>query len=197
MRPERITREAILSCLRTNTTLTATELTARFRCSKVTVFRKLAGTRYLRSYNRNGTVLAHPDIARFDGNGLWEHHDTRFSRWCDLFATISALVDTSKKGLTAGRLADILGHSNVHHHLTALVEQGKLHQQGARRSAVYRSADPKKRKEQKRTPLKRPGTHQAKAADTGIEELLTAVWCHDLTVDEATAALVRTPPARG
>ncbi|MDP6626819.1 MAG: hypothetical protein QGG50_02870 [Methanopyri archaeon] len=166
MRPERVTTEAILSCLRASTTLTATDLAARFRCAKITVFRKLAGTGYLRSYDRNGTFLAHPDAASFDDNGLWEHHGAHFSRWRDLSATITALVDSSSKGLTAGQLADLLGHSNVHHHLTTLVEQGRLHKQGSRRSAVYLSKDPKKRKRQVQTPRKRKEAHQVRAADT-------------------------------
>ena len=189
MRPERITQEAVLSCLRAHTTLTATELASRFRCAKVTVFRKLAGTGYLRSYNRNGSVLAHPDAARFDDNGLWEHNGANFSRWRDLFTTITALVDASSKGLTAGRLADILGHDNVHHHLTTLVEQGRLQRKGSRRSAVYLSKDPKKRKVQEQTPRKRKGAHQSKTADISIQKLLTAVWSHELTVDEAAARL--------
>ena len=71
MKRERVTTEAILACLHANTTLTAIELTARFRCTKITVFRKLAGTGYLHSYDRNDTVLAHPDDAVFDVNGLW------------------------------------------------------------------------------------------------------------------------------
>ena len=152
MRPERITKESIISCLRASTTLTATDFAARFHCSKVTVFRKLAGTGYLRSYDRNGTVLALPDVAVFDDNGIWEHRGAHFSRWRDLFATITALVDASDRGLTAGRLADILGNDNVHHHLTALVEQGKLHRKNSRRSAVYFSKDPKKRNVQELTP---------------------------------------------
>ena len=152
MRPERITKEAIISCLRASTTLTATDLAARFRCSKVTIFRKLAGTGYLRSYDRNGAVLALPDAAVFDDNGIWEHRGAHFSRWRDLFATITALVDASDTGLTAGQIIDILGNDNIHHHLTALVEQGMIHRQGCRRSAVYLSKDPKKRKAQERTP---------------------------------------------
>ena len=185
----RLTRESTLSCLRANTTLTATELATRFRCAKVTIFRKLAGIGYLRSYNRNGSVLTLPDVARFDDNGLWEHNCARFSRWRDLFATITALVDASDTGLTAGRLADLLGHDNVHHHLTTLVEQGRLHRTGCRRSAVYHSIDPKKRKPQERTPRKRSGAHKAKAADISLQKLLAAVWCHDMTVEEATSTL--------
>ena len=189
MKRERITRESILSCLRTSTTLTATELAARFRCAKVTIFRKLAGTGYLRSYNRNGAVLALPDAAKFDDNGLWEHHGARFSRWRDLFTTITALVDASDTGLTAGRLADLLGHDNVHHHLTTLVEQGRLHRTGSRRSAVYRSSDPKKRKAQEPTTRKRSGAHQSKTANISVERLLAAVWQHEMTVEEAARTL--------
>jgi len=189
MKRERITRGSILSCLRNSITLTATELATRFHCAKVTVFRKLAGTGYIRSYDRNGTVLAHPDVARFDANGLWEHHGAHFSRWRDLFTTITALVDVSDTGLTAGELTDLLGHGNVHHHLTRLVGQGKLHRTGCRRSAVYRSIDPKKRNTQERTPRKRKGAHQVKAADNDIEELLSAVWRHDLSVEDAVGTL--------
>ncbi|MDP6626600.1 MAG: hypothetical protein QGG50_01770 [Methanopyri archaeon] len=152
MRTERIYKEAIISCLRASTTLTATDLAARFRCSKVTIFRKLAGTGYMRSYDHNGSVLALPDVVEFDDNGIWEYHGAHFSRWRDLFATITALVDASDKGLTAGMLANILGNDNIHHHLTALVERGMIRRQGSRRSAVYLSCDPKKRKAQERTP---------------------------------------------
>ncbi len=99
------------------------------------------------------------------------------------------MVDASDKGLTAGQLADILSHDNVHHHLTTLVEQGRLHRQGSRRSAVYRSIDPKKRNTQELTPRKRKGAHQSKTTDPSIEELLAAVWRHDLTVEEAASTL--------
>ena len=77
-----------------------------------------------------------------------------------------------------------------------LVEQGKIHRAGSRRSAVYRSSDPKKRKVQEPMPRERSGAHQVKAADTPLQDLLTAVRRHDLTVDQAKAALARTPAAR-
>ncbi|MDP7079097.1 MAG: hypothetical protein QF415_04355 [Candidatus Undinarchaeales archaeon] len=189
MRRERITKGDVINCLHANTALTATELAARFHCAKVTVFRKLAGTGYLRSYNRNGTVLAHLDDAEFDENGLWEHNGARFSRWRDLFATITALVDASETGLTAGELTDLLGSSHIHHHLTSLVEQDKLHRQGARRAAVYYSAEPGQRETQDRTPLKRLAKSRIKATDMPLQGLLTAVWQHDLTVEEAIRTL--------
>ena len=189
MKRERVSQEAILSCLRASTTLTATELAARFRCAKVTVFRKLVGTGYLRSYDHNGTVLAHPDAAAFDANGLWEHDSAHFSRWRDLFTTIIVLVDASENGLTSRQLADVLGTDNVHHHLTTLVEQGRLHRTGSRRSTVYRSINKKKRDSQEWTPRKHSGAHQSKTADTSIQKLLAAVWRHDLTVEEAARTL--------
>ena len=90
--------------------------------------------------------------------------------------TITAPVDARSKGLTTGQLTDVLGHDNVHHHLTTLVEQDRLHRKGSRRSAVYRSVDPTRRKEQEPTPRKRSEAHQSKTADTSIERLLAAFW---------------------
>ena len=101
--------------------------------------------------------------------------------------TITAMVDASSKGLTASQLADVLGHDNVHHHLTTPVEQERLQRKGSRRSAVYLSKNPKKRKAQEPTPRKRSGAHRAKAADITIQKLLAVIWRHDLTVDLATA----------
>ncbi len=88
--------------------------------------------------------------------------------------------------ITRGPILSCLRASTT---LTTLIEQGRLHRKGSRWSAVYLSKDPEKRRSQERTPRKREGAHQSKTADISVQELLAAVWRHEMTAEEAASTL--------
>ena len=123
-------------------------LARHFSCSTRTIFRKLKGTGYLTSYNKNGEMLTFPTTPDFDENGLWEYQGARFSAWKNLGPTIRALVEESHKGLTSNELGCLLDHHNVHHHLLDCVRKGQLVRTWLGSSSVYYSADPRRKREQ-------------------------------------------------
>lgn len=128
--------------------LSTRDLARHFSCSTRTIFRKLKGTGYFTSYNKNGEMLTFPTTPEFDENGLWEYRGTRFSVWKNLGPTIRALVEESDKGLSANELGRLLSHRNVHHHLLECVRKGQLVRTKLEGRSVYFSMDSHKRYEQ-------------------------------------------------
>lgn len=98
-----------LKFLRIKKVLTLAALALHLQCSLRTVQRRLAEWQAINSYNRNGSFYTLPDIAKFDGNGLWRYMGASFSRFGNLLETFIQLVSNSQAGLTAAEAGDLLG----------------------------------------------------------------------------------------
>ena len=198
---ERISADDVIAFLRDHKVLLASQLAEHFDCSKGTIWRKLEGTGYLTSFNRNGSVLTLPDIPEWDEHDLWEYQGVRFSRWGNLSETIVHFIENSDAGVTAKELKQRL-HDNIHHHLSSCVGKGRLYREGARKSAVYYSMNSRKRRVQMkrrgselRTRVGRPpGLTKGKIIDvlalaikhraTSVEELMPLVRSKGMKVNE-------------
>lgn len=190
---ERISADNVIAFLRHHKVLLASQLAEHFDCSKGTIWRKLDGTGYLTSFNRNGSVLTLPDIPEWDERGLWEYQGVHFSRWGNLSETIVHLIENSDAGFRAQELKQHL-HDNIHHHLSSCVEKGRLYREGARKSAVYYSTDSRKRRVQMKrrgSELRtRVGRPPGLTKGTIIEVLVLAIR-HRATSVEKLMRLVR------
>jgi hypothetical protein len=75
------------------------KLVNEMRCSGITVRRRLKKWNAITSYNKNGRYYTLPQIAKFDGNGLWCYQKVGFSENGNLIQTITHLVSSSIAGL--------------------------------------------------------------------------------------------------
>ncbi len=187
MASERVFRRAVLDHLLRNGALTSAEIANHFGCSVRTIFLKLEGSGYLRSYNRNGAMLAHPDAADFDADGLWEYRGARFSVWRDLFSTIVALVDLKGPGVSKAQLQHLLCHHDIRHHLLTCVRDGHLVRIGKPGDYLYFSGSERYgRLEATRS----HGTERTRPLlDTAATRLVSALRCCGVRPDGVIAAL--------
>lgn len=95
--------------LRIRKIATLAELALHLNYSRRTVQRRLADWHAIRSYNRNGSYYALPDIPTFDANGLWRYRGVYFSKFGNLPETFAELVAHSPAGLTASEAGELLG----------------------------------------------------------------------------------------
>jgi len=135
--------------LEKNKVLKTRELAKKFDCSEKTIIRRLKGSNYLRSYNKNGSFLTLPETPIFNMNGLWQYEGAYFSKWKTIKETIYHLVDKSDSGLTAGEVIRLL-HIDIYHQLTVCVKSGKTIRDKTLSPPVYYSIDHQKRSLQRK-----------------------------------------------
>lgn len=110
--------ERTLSTFKSSKIMTIEQLSGELGISSRNTRRHLKKWGALTSYNRNGRFYAHPEVIRFDGNGIWSHVDIHFSRHGNLRDSFVALVRMSKSGLSgseAGRILRLNPQSFVSH----------------------------------------------------------------------------------
>ena len=115
--------------------------------SRMTVHRYLKELEYLTSYTHKGRYYTLTEIAQFDAHGLWYYGDIGFSKHGTLFETVTYLVNSSEKGMTATEL-HIESQRIVKHALLDLVEKGKLSRVKPDNWYVYLSSDSSKAEKQ-------------------------------------------------
>lgn len=117
--------ERVLAHFRVAKILTIAELMVLLNCSMRTVHRRISGWGGLNSYNRNGRFYTVPQVACFDGDGLWRCRNAFFSQHGNLTETVVALINASPAGLTAAELGRKLG-LNAHSFISRLAKHPKL-----------------------------------------------------------------------
>ena len=100
---------AVLRSFKKQKVMTIDQLASWLSCSVVTARRRLKAWRAYTSYNRNGRYYTLPEIAQFDGLGLWRHQGAFFSKHGNLKQTLVHLVTHSTQGLSGTELGEILG----------------------------------------------------------------------------------------
>lgn len=98
-----------LAVFRRTRIMSITQLARHLDCSIPTVRNRLRSWRALTSYNRNGRYYALPNVAAFDGHGLWKYKGVCFSRWGTLKNTMRHLVKNSPMGLDASEIGSLVG----------------------------------------------------------------------------------------
>ena len=99
----------VLQRFRRQKIITIDQLVDLFKCSVITVRRRLKKWRTYTSINKNGRYYTLPQIPVFDENGLWKYQTVLFSKHGNLKQTIVELIKTSPKGLSAVEIGDIVG----------------------------------------------------------------------------------------
>ena len=113
----------------------------------MTVYRKLGELGYRSSYSHRGKYYTLEDIARFDQDGLWSHHDVWFSRYGNLVETSRELIEGSQGGLATDELEAVV-HVNPKQALLKLCRAGCVHRERIGGLYVHFSSDATVRKRQ-------------------------------------------------
>jgi hypothetical protein len=123
------------------------ELTAKFGFGKSTAFRILKKLNILTSVNSRAQYYIYPFCIKFNRYGLYTAEGKCFSRFGNLLNTITALVNQSSKGITSGRISDLVG-TNVQLQLRDLSKAEKVFRKRIGKEYVYFSVDTGKRAKQ-------------------------------------------------
>lgn len=89
--------------------ITLEQLIDLLECPAITARRRLKQWQTYTSINQNGRYYALPQIPEFDQRGLWRYQAVLFSKHGNLKQTIISLITESPKGLSAGKIAEIVG----------------------------------------------------------------------------------------
>jgi len=148
MRTPSFHAESIRSWLRNHMVGTLPELKQALGTDvAMTVFRKLRELGYHSSYSHRGQYYTLDEIARFDEQGLWSHHDIWFSRHGTLLNSVEFLVHDSPAGYFSNELEALL-HVSVKETLLQLVSQDRLARESVSHRFLYCSFEPAVRRQQ-------------------------------------------------
>lgn len=114
------------------------QLTGR---SVPTVRRRLKAWGAISSYNQNGRFYTLPEIAAFDGDGLWHWRKISFSRHGTLKNTVIELVARSQAGLDGREIGSLLG-LDPRSFLSPFAADPQLSRHKVQGRYVYYAADP-------------------------------------------------------
>ena len=123
------------------------ELIAKFGFGKSTAFRILKKLNILTSINCRAQYYIFPPGLKFNRYGLYIAEGKCFSRFGNLLNTITALVNQSSKGITSGKISDLV-RTNAQLQLRDLTRVEKVYRKRIGREYVYFSADTVKRSKQ-------------------------------------------------
>lgn len=123
--------------------LTLPQLMERLGCSRMTVIRRLQEVGYLSSCSHAGRYYTLPELARFNGRGLWHYQDILFSRFGTLKRTVVELVEQSEAGYCQRELTGVV-RVRCHNVLLELTRGERLHREKIQRPgpSFYFSAVP-------------------------------------------------------
>jgi hypothetical protein len=133
--------ERLLEVFRRRQVATLPELKAALGTTvDLTVFRKLATLDYTTSYSHRGAYYTLDSLARYDAQGLWSHHDVRFSRFGTLLDTAGELVTRAPAGYFTDELEAVV-RVPVKDALRQLVERGRLQRRSCPDRYLYGAAE--------------------------------------------------------
>ena len=129
-----------LKVIRRRKVVTVSDTADLLQASLRTARRVLSQCNAYRSYNENGRYYVLPQVAHFDGDGLWRYRTIGFSKYGNLTQTLLGLVHKSSAGLGAAELGDLLG-MQPHGFLSLFREHPALRREKHQGRFVYFSAD--------------------------------------------------------
>ena len=100
--------KGVLKKFRQQKVITIEQLVQLFKCSVITVRRRLKNWKTYTSINKNGRYYTLPQIPVFDENGLWKYQTVLFSKYGNLKQTTIELIRRSQVGLSAVDIAEII-----------------------------------------------------------------------------------------
>lgn len=193
MTREIVTLDKITSFIRKRKATTFHEIEEHFKCSRMTVFRKIRHIQYLTSYNQNGSGVTLIEIPIFNEFGIWEYKKFLFSKWGTIKNTIPNIVDLSLAGLYAKDLEDIL-KVRVNNHISMCVKNDLIVRNNDFGPPIYLSTKPEVRRSQydQRTVLYSEQARPEKAPvskENTIRILATALKHHETSPDKIVSFL--------
>ncbi len=87
---------------------TIDEIKKIFGHSNITIYRKAKSGELLISYNKNSKYYTLPTVPKFDKHGIWFYREIGFSRYGNLYQTLTTIIDNSSTGLSGKELTEIL-----------------------------------------------------------------------------------------
>lgn len=129
--------------------MTIEKLIPLFKCSTITVRRRLKKWGTFTSINQNGRYYTLPDIPEFDGNGLWKYRLALFSKHGNLRQTIIELIKRSEAGLSAADLARIIEIPSSSSYFSQIKQSAEIIREKHQGRFFYFSATPSRYQEQK------------------------------------------------
>jgi len=87
---------------------TIDEIKKKFGHSNRTVYRKAKLEKLFISYNKNSKYYTLPTVPKFNKYGLWFYGEIGFSKYGNLYQTLTTIIDNSATGLSGKELTVIL-----------------------------------------------------------------------------------------
>lgn len=87
---------------------TIDDLRIKSGCQHRTLQRLIKSCNLITSYNQNARFYTAPSLCHFNQDGIWNFKQTLFSKYGNLFETITALIDKSMAGYTSRELSIII-----------------------------------------------------------------------------------------
>ncbi len=87
---------------------TIDEIKKKFGHSNITIYRKVKLEKLVVSYNKNSKYYTLPTVPQFNKYGLWFYDEIGFSKYGNLYQTLTTIIDNSATGLSGKELTEIL-----------------------------------------------------------------------------------------
>ena len=114
---------ALIDCFKGSEKVkTIDEIKKIFGHSNRTIYRKAKSENLFISYNKNSKYYTLPTVPKFNKYGLWFFDEIGFSKYGNLYQTLTAIIDNSSEGLSGKELTAIL-KIKVHDALRILSER--------------------------------------------------------------------------
>ena len=108
MRPSEKT-DALIACFTKDSPVqTIDELKVKSGQQRRTLQRTIKASNLITSYNQNARFYTTPSLCHFNHDGLWDFNQILFSKYGNLFETITTQIDKSMAGYTSKELSIII-----------------------------------------------------------------------------------------
>ncbi len=104
---------------------TLDEIKKIFGHSNKTIYRRVKSEKLFISYNKNSKYYTLPTVPKFNKYGLWFYEEICFSKYGNLYQTLTAIIDNSSEGLSGKELTAIL-KIKVHDALRILSDRNTI-----------------------------------------------------------------------
>lgn len=101
--------EVLITCFTGDSPVqTLDDLGIKSGCQHRTLQRIIKSCNLITSYNQNARFYTAPSLCHFNADGIWNFKQILFSKYGNLFETITALIDKSMAGYTGRELSLII-----------------------------------------------------------------------------------------
>ncbi|MCK5678032.1 MAG: hypothetical protein KAH72_06115 [Flavobacteriaceae bacterium] len=131
------------SYIRKQKVITVEEIKTKLGYSKRTINRRVVSGNLLISFNKNSKYYTLPSIPKFNKFGIWHYKEIGFSKYGNLYETVTKLIDNSFSGITVTEIKEILQVKNIYNALQELCNRAGIVKEKIGSTNVYFSAKEK------------------------------------------------------